>query len=232
MIPIVMLILRVLPGETLARQRRARKLVHHAFRLYVSMMKGLGILDYKVSNLEKLEGAKLILSNHPSLIDVIFLIAFVPNANCVVKSGLLKNFFTRGPVRATGYIINDSADSVITAAAEAFASGDALIVFPEGTRTTPNQPIQLKRGAANIAIRAGADMTPVLIECTPTTLTKHHRWYHVPAKRVQLNIEVRDVIPIEPYVCADNPSMAARQLTKDLCTYFNKELTGYEQPAS
>lgn len=217
--------LYVLPGDRLVRERRAQKVIHHSFRFYIGMMKFLGVLNYDVIGLEKLKDAKLILANHPSLIDVIFLISMVPNANCVVKGKLARSLFTKGPIRAAGYIINDDqALDVIDAAKEAFDKGHALIVFPEGTRTTPGQLPVLKRGAANVAVRAEADITPVIIECNPTTLTKSDRWYQVPSKQVRFRIEIKDCIGVENYLPDSNPSKSARRLTRDLSNYFNKEL--------
>lgn len=221
-------VLYLLPGDRLRREQRAQKVIHHSFRIYIGMMKFLGILTYQINNIEKLQGAKLILANHPSLIDVIFLISIVPNANCVVKGKLVRNPFTRGPIKAAGYIINEDADDVISAAGEAFDKGHALIVFPEGTRTTPGQKTQLKRGAANVAIRVNADITPVVIKCNPTTLTKRDRWYQVPAKRVHFRIDVKDQIDIGLYLEDVSPSKSARRLTRDLSNYFNKELGLHE----
>lgn len=230
LIPIVVVpVLYSLPGSKLQREQRTQKVIHHAFRFYIGMMRVLGVLSYQISGIEKLQGAKLILANHPSLIDVIFLIALIPNANCVVKSKLIRNPFTRGPVKAAGYIINDNPEEVIAAAAVAFAKGHALIVFPEGTRTTPLQPLYFKRGAANISIRAVADITPVIIDCHPTTLTKDDRWYQVPAKKVHFQIHVKDPIQIEPYLQKRIiPSQQVRLLTSDLEAYFNKERIPHE----
>ena len=228
---IVMPVLYVLPGSAELREQRGQRVIHHAFRFYIGLMKFLGVLSYEVDGLEKLSNARLILANHPSLIDVIFLIALVPNASCVVKGKLTRNPFTRGPVKTAGYIINEESDKVIAAAGDAFAKGRALIIFPEGTRTTPGEPIQLKRGAANVAIRATADITPVLISCRPTTLTKEDRWYQVPSSKVHMRIQVNDAIPVASYLQDSTPSVAARQLTADLAGYFDKELRVYEQSA-
>ena len=216
LVPIIVVpVLTVLPGNTEQREKRAQRVIHVAFRLFIGLMKNLGVLRYQISGLEKLEGAKLILANHPSLIDVVFLIAMLPNANCVVKGKLISNPFTRGPIKAAGYIINDEAGDVIAAAAEAFAKGHALIIFPEGTRTQPAQPVQLKRGAANVAVRTNADITPVLIECNPTTLTKSDHWYRVPARRVEIRIQVKDLIKVKPYQDNINPSKGARTFGED-----------------
>jgi len=218
-------VLYILPGDRLTRENRAQKVIHHSFRFYIGMMKFLGVLNYEVIGMEKLKDAKLILANHPSLIDVIFLISMVPNANCVVKGKLARSIFTKGPISAAGYIINDDhALDVIDAAREAFEKGHALIVFPEGTRTTPGQVPALKRGAANVAIRTEADITPVVIECNPTTLTKSDRWYQVPSKQVRFRIEIKDAIDVGQYVHNSCPSKSARKLTRDLSNYFNKEL--------
>lgn len=217
--------LYLLPGTAHIRERRAQKLIHILFRAYINLMKCLGVLTYESRDVDKLKGAKLILANHPSLIDVIFLIAMVPNANCVVKGALVRNPCIRGAIKVTGYIVNNGgAEEVIDAADSAFKKGHALIIFPEGTRTVPDQPLHLKRGAANVAVRARADITPVVIQCNPTTLTKSDRWYQVPESKVRFQIIVKDQIDVSSYLKDMSPSKAARVLTRDLSEYFNKEL--------
>ncbi len=210
------------------RQSAAKRFIHHSFRFYIGMMRCLGVLSYQVEGIRKFEGAQLVLANHPSLIDVIFLIALLPNANCVVKGRLVQNPFTRGPIRTAGYIINDGSEDVLDLARAAFRRGEALIVFPEGTRTEPDQMPLFKRGAAQIAVRTGADISPVLIECSPTTLTKSDRWYEVPDRKVHIRIQVKDIIPADQYMAPVSPAKLARTLTRDLNEYFNKELRVYE----
>jgi len=229
---IAMPALLLVPLKGNRRERRAQQVIHLTFRTYIGMMRALGVLSYEVKGLEKLSSARLVLANHPSLIDVIFLISLLPNANCVVKGKLLSNPFTRGPIRMAGYVANDDAEDVIAAADAAAEKGHALIVFPEGTRTTPGRELDMKRGAANIALRCELDITPVVIRCTPTTLTKQDRWYQVPAKRVHFSIDVRDPIEIEPFHAGVAPSRGARILTRYLNEYFNRELALHEQSAT
>jgi len=225
LIPLIVVpILYVLPSDHLVREQRGQKFIHTSFRVFIWMMKTLGVLSYSVSEVEKLKQAKLILANHPSLLDVVFLISLVPNANCVVKASLIRNPFMRGPIKAAGYIVNDDdADGVIAAAANAFEKGHALIIFPEGTRTTPNNKIKLKRGAANVAIRTAVDITPVVLSCVPTTLTKSDRWYKIPERAMHFEIKVKAKIAISTYLNEVSHSKGARILTQDLTQYFNKE---------
>jgi 1-acyl-sn-glycerol-3-phosphate acyltransferase len=217
-------LLYCLPGGEPTRARRARRLIHQLFRLYIIMMRLLGVLSYQLEGVEKLQGASLILSNHPSLLDVVFLISMVPNANCVIKGKLKHNFFTRGPIKAAGYIMNEEAGEVIDAARRVIDDGQTLIIFPEGTRSTPSEGIQFKRGAANIAIRTGSDITPVLIYCTPTTLTSGGHWYQVPDQRVHFRILVQNPLKIDLYLKNLAPPKGSRKLNVDLIDYFGREL--------
>ena len=102
--------------------------------------------------------------------------------------------------------------------------GENLLIFPEGTRTTKDGVIRLKRGAAQVAIRGAHDITPVVITCTPPTLAKGDPWWSVPARRAYFTIEVRDDIPVRPFIeQAPEPGMAARNLTTHLEQYLTRE---------
>ena len=224
---IVVPILRCLPGDALSRAQHTQRVFYRLFRGYIKMMSLLGVLSYEIVDAEKLMDARLVLANHPSLLDVVFLISLLPNANCIIKGHLTRNFFVRGPVKAAGYIVNETAEDAIADADRAFRNRQCLIIFPEGTRTTPSEALKLKRGAANVAIRTGSDITPVLIYCEPTTLTKNEPWYQIPPRRMHFRILVRDKIPIEPYSTKISPSKGARMLTRDLTEYFEKELRAH-----
>jgi 1-acyl-sn-glycerol-3-phosphate acyltransferase len=208
-----------------ARVRAARATIRLAFRAFVGVMRALGVLRYEVHGLDKLErGGQLILANHPTLIDTVFLIAFVPNADCIVKGGLWNNPFTGGPVRAAGYVRNDGGPALVDDCIASLRAGGNLIVFPEGTRTPRGGTMELKRGAANIAVRGAQPVTPVLIDCTPLTLGKGDKWWHVPPRQARFRIEVKDDIGIEPFTGPGvSDVMAARRLTAYLQHYFMEE---------
>jgi 1-acyl-sn-glycerol-3-phosphate acyltransferase len=204
----------------------ARWLVHASMRSFVWLMRTLGVLSYDVRGAEKLRrGGLLVLANHPSLIDVVFLISLVRRPDCVVKAPLLRNAFTRGPVRMAGFICNDSGAGLVDDAIASLRAGNNLIIFPEGTRTPLSGELRLQRGAANVAVRGGIDITPVVIRCRPPTLTKGEKWYHVPYRRAHFDIVVGDDIAVRPFL--DNPAgdaLAARRLTDTLAEYFALEL--------
>lgn len=212
-----------------ARQSRwARLTIHRSFRLFITWMRLLGILRYDIRDIERLQRpGLLILANHPTLLDVVFLVSLVPNADCVVKANLARNPFTRGPVRAANYICNNSGAGLVQDCIASVRAGNNLIIFPEGTRTPANGNIQLQRGAANIAVRGELDMTLVTIDCTPRSLTKGLPWWSVPARRMQFTITVHEDLAVAPFISAagGEAGIAARRLTEHLHHYFSTEHT-------
>lgn len=217
--------LNLLIWERRMRIILARLVIRQTFRAFIGLMRILGVLRYDIRGLERLERrGLLILANHPTLIDTVFLMAFVKGADCIVKSKLWHNPFTRGPVRAAGYIKNESGASLIEDCIATLRGGSNLIIFPEGTRTPANGTITLKRGAANIAVRGLCAVTPVVIQCSPPTLSKGEEWWKVPLRRVHISIEVKEDIDVQRFIASGGSDvLAARHLTDYLQNYFTKE---------
>lgn len=217
-------VLLVVVRNDTRRQRLMRELIRQSFRGFLGLMRIMGVAESSIGDAQRLQRpGLLILANHPSLIDVICLIAHTPNANCIVNGHLVSNLFTRGPIKAAGYITNSDPEAVLEAAKVSLAAGNSLILFPEGTRTTPGRPIQFRRGGANIALHSGVPITPVLIRCTPTTLTKGEPWYHIPPRRIRMELQVLADLPVpaDPHLPVRH---RARAITAWLTDYFNTEL--------
>ncbi|WP_237561563.1 lysophospholipid acyltransferase family protein [Frateuria defendens] len=216
--------LALLPGDALHRRRRARGAISRAFHLLVRFMHRTGLLDYRVEGAERLgRPGQMIVANHPSLIDVVFLIAQLRDANCIVKEGLWRNPCARGPVQAAQYISNSGSPEMLEQAADVLREGQTLIVFPEGTRTVPGRAPCFHRGAAAIALRGARVVTPVYITVAPTTLTKAEPWYRIPDRRVQVRLRVGEDIAPEAFGDAPLP-IASRRLNDCLHRLFLKEL--------
>ncbi|SBV37252.1 Phospholipid/glycerol acyltransferase [uncultured Stenotrophomonas sp.] len=218
--------LLLLVGDDRRRRSMARRLVQRSFAAHVGIMRRLGVLTYEIRGRERLDrNGLLVLANHPTLIDVVFLVSLLPNADCVVKQAVARNPCMRGPVRAAGYIANDDGAGLVDDCIAAVRAGGNLVIFPEGTRSVPGRVPQLQRGAANIAVRGRLDITPVRITCTPPTLTKGQKWYRVPSRRFHVQVEVGEDISIAPFLAeAGTPrgeALAARRVTDHLTRYFD-----------
>lgn len=218
-------LLACLPGDATTRRRRARAAISRAFRMHAWFMWRTRILDLRIDGAGRLgQPGQMVVANHPSLIDVVFLIGQLRDANCVVKAGLFRNPFTRGPVRAAQYISNDGSMAMLDRAAGVLREGQCLLVFPEGTRTAPGRAPVFHRGAAAIALRGARTVTPVFISVRPTTLTKAEPWYRIPDRRVQVHLRVgADIDPATFNTDAPLP-IASRRLNDHLHRLFLREL--------
>lgn len=204
----MILALTVIPAATLfvrdpqARNRRAQGIIHESFRVYLWLLQAMGILRLEVIGGEQLRTChgQLVVANHPTLLDIVILMALLPDAKCVGKRQLWRNPLLRPVVRAAGYIRNDGEPEVFIAQCrEALLAGYNLIIFPEGTRSVPGQALHFQRGFAHIALASGVKVRPVLITCRPITLVKGEPYYKIPASPPHFRIEVSAAIDAAHY---------------------------------
>ncbi len=220
-------LLQLFVHDRMKRRRIARRWVQRSFAAHIELMRLLGIMTYEIRGRERLDrDGLLVLANHPTLIDVVFLVSLLPNADCVVKSAVARNPFMRGPVEACGYIANDDGAGLVDDCVAAVRAGGCLVIFPEGTRTVPGQPLRLQRGAAYIAVRGAINVTPVRISCDPPTLTKGQKWYRIPPRRFHVKVEVGEDLPVRSFIVGDTSApgwenLAARRLTDHLASRFS-----------
>jgi 1-acyl-sn-glycerol-3-phosphate acyltransferase len=213
------------------QHRLAQAVIHLSFRLFVWAMQACGVIELTVIGTEKLKapGNCLIIANHPCLIDVVLIISLLKKTGCIVKQSLWRNPFLHGVVSSAGYIKNSSPESLLKDCTDYIRGGSPLIIFPEGTRSIPGNPVKFHRGAANIALRSKTPITPIVITCNPPSLLKNEKWYHVPrTDRMHITLRVGDMINVHPFI-DDNIPVASRKLTQFLENYFQREISSNEQ---
>ena len=218
-------LVRILPGSDEQRALRPQRVVRRAFQFFVFLMSALGLIRVSAKGLETLRepGPRLVVANHPSLIDAVLLIAHLPQADCVVKRDAWDNPFLRAVVNGVGYVPNDTGHALIEACVERLRAGRTLLLFPEGTRSPRIGLGVFHRGAAQIALRARCEILPVVITCTPPTLGRGEPWYRVPETCVRYQVVGK--APISLRGSDDRPlPLVARELTASLRELFAREL--------
>jgi len=215
----------LLPIGRQIKSRFARKMIQLSAWLFVRIMWIMGLLSFEFKGLELLDRQGiLIIANHPTLLDAIFLMSVIPNATFVVKAAMARNLVTRWMVSLAGYIPNDEGVGLLERAAATLKAGNKLMIFPEGTRTD-DSGMQFKRGAANIALMADCLIVPVLIDCQPMTLRKTSKWYQSPETKPHFYFAVLPDIEIARQIDQNRPSgIQARQLTAIMQTRLADEL--------
>lgn len=221
----VLIFLYPLPIPMARKQAYTRWLISACCSLYIRLMRGLQILKFERRGRENFnENTRLIVANHPSLLDVVFLISMLRDSNCIIKPALWRNPFTFTTVRLAGYIRNDSS-SVVDDAVASLRAGQRLIIFPAGTRNRSDLDLKFKRGAANIAMQAECPITPVLIKSQPRTLEKSVPWYVVPDRSPFYQIEVLPAFDPTTWVDPESPrTLQVRQLTSRLRDFYLEKL--------
>lgn len=217
----------LLPIRKRQKEALSRKSIAGTFRIYLRLLRWLGLLSYELHDIAKLrEPNQLIIANHPSLLDVVFIIALTGDTNCIVKGSLWRNPFTSIAIRAANYISNAD-ENLFQRCVATLEQGQSLIVFPEGTRTRPGEMLNFHRGPSNISLSAGKAITPIIINCHPATLLKNQQWYEVSATPPHYTIQVMPTFNVAHYLSNGQlQSLAARQLTRDLVSYFSQHITG------
>ncbi|HUP91538.1 MAG TPA: lysophospholipid acyltransferase family protein [Solimonas sp.] len=197
-------------------KRRAQSLVQRWFRFFAGLMRTVGVITWEIHGEEKLrKPGQMIIANHPTLIDVVLLIAYIPEVDCIVKQALFRNPFTRLPITWAGYISNSTPEQLVADCSDALKAGRSLMIFPEGTRSRPGEPIRIPHGTARIALESGAPILPVTIACSPLMLNKHVPFWRVPPRPGHWTITVGEAYSPAPFLAAA-PSMAiaARRLSR------------------
>lgn len=177
-------------------KRLGRYFLHQLFRKFVVFLRWSDLVRADLSGLDDLQknsGQSCIVApNHTSLWDIVFLIARLPSAVCVMKRPILDNPVLGGGARLAGYIANDGMSRMIRAAETSLTAGSQLVLFPEGTRTRPDvrwiNP--LKGGCAIIAGRAGVPVHPVFIRSSTRFLEKGWPLWRRPVFPIYLRMDV------------------------------------------
>jgi len=218
---IVFPLIAVFSRDRETRTRRVRSLLSRSYGSFLWMMHALGVFDFVVDPhaSEKLSGngGMIVVSNHPTLIDVVQILAQIEHGNCIVKRAMWNNLFLGGVVRAANYISNSDSQELLSQCADVLRRGETLVIFPEATRTVPGQEMKLYRGAARVALMSGVPVQMVHLSCIPSTLSKAEHWYQIPARRPCFRLRVGDRLRVDDFLDAGGPqSLASRRLTRVL----------------
>ena len=199
-----------------------RKIHHLIFKYFVVYLRLTGLVYADLEALKTLGKIKtpiIVAPNHSSMWDVVFIIAQLPQAICVMKKSILRNPFLGGGSRLSGYIPNGSTTRMIRDASDALLRGGQLLLFPEGTRTHPSARWinPLKGGCALISARSQVPIYPVFFRSDTRYLQKGWPIWKPPDFPVYLSIGVG-----KPLLPEDGES--ALELTRRLQVVYEQEL--------
>lgn len=201
----------------------ARAYVSHTFRVFLGFLNLLHVSIKKVDNPEEYKNihSKIIIANHPSLLDFVYIMSLVPNSTCIVRGGLTKTPL-RGVIKQA-YITNTTTfEDMCVECKKLTDMGCNVIIFPEGTRTPRHGKNNYKKGAARIALYCGCDVQPIFIGGSDKYgLGKHDPlWSYNHVEPYLYDFKKLPVISIDEYKDLSEP-IAAKRLTDKMEQVLN-----------
>ena len=221
--PLIALITR----DASLRVRRTQYIIYASFKCYIALMRFWPVLNLDFSEVGKLPNCegRLIVANHPTLLDVVLLMSLNPRMCCIVKHQLWSNPYLGGVVRAAGYIRNDlPSEQMLEKCAKALAEGSNLLVFPEGTRTRLEATCRFQRGFANLAMLTNSPVQLALITCDPQTLMKGDPWYYIPWRRPTFRVRDMGFLDVNEYIGYQHRGVGARRLVANVEDLYREQL--------
>jgi 1-acyl-sn-glycerol-3-phosphate acyltransferase len=205
-------------------KKYGRRFVSFSMRGFVSFMHLLRVVDIEAGDRENYRhlSSKVVVANHPSLLDVVMLLSLISNADCIVNTRLNRNVIVKGVVRQI-YILNSlDFDDLIQACNESLRRGNCLIIFPEGTRTPRSGKVIFRKGAARIALASGCNILPVYIGGTDKYgLGKKDPWTGFNSReRYVYKMSMGPEIDPEKYRNQPTPK-AVRALTREMAAFLS-----------
>jgi 1-acyl-sn-glycerol-3-phosphate acyltransferase len=200
------------------RQRRCRRFVQATFVLFHDYMRLCGLVAYDPRRAPRTlpDGPFVLVTNHPTLVDVTALIAAYGELCVVAKGSLFRNPLIGPLLRLCGHI--DGGQSgfgtpahVLDQAIERLKQGQRVLMFPEGTRSPREGLSRFRSGAFSAALAAQVPVVPAAIGAYPPGLKKGQAWYAIPTTAIVWTVELLPPLTAGAFASARELLAAAKQ---------------------
>ncbi len=164
-------VLFLVPGTKLwflTGRSEEKRLRYHVFlqrlcRFIINHIPGVKLSWKNVSG-EQFDKPAVIVCNHQSQLDVMFLMALSPKIVILTNDWVWNSIFYGTIIRAAEfYPVSNGLEDNEKRLAELVARGYSVVVFPEGTRSDDCSLGRFHRGAFELAEKLGLDVLPVVI---------------------------------------------------------------------
>ena len=176
--------------------------LHKAWKFFIWLMKITKIIEVNVDDIEKIKNIKnsIIVSTHPSFIDIVLLMSIIPHSTCFVARKLAKNPFFKGMVDLLFILEAQETEIWLNKSLQKLKDGLNIIIFPMGTRHKKNEFLKIKRGAALIAQKSGKNIVMLSIENSFDFLQSHQPFYEAGSSPVKYKINYLKELDTKEYL--------------------------------
>lgn len=221
-------ILRLFARDAADHRRRCTRLIGRAFRVFTRWCTFARHIDAprEIPALPELAPGQpyVLIANHPSLIDIFFLLGSYPGLTCVTKGSWYRSIVLGPLLRQTNYLAGpggtEESDDMLGAMIGHLESGHPLLVFPEGSRSLPDRLRRFRRGAVEAAVRARVPIVALFLSVDRPYLMKGVPFWKVPRGTARYSLERIDVIDTSAIPIED-----AKKLNADLQARYQERFT-------
>ena len=201
-------------------------ILQKSFAFFVWLLKSLRIIKLEVSDLEKIKNIKnsIIVSTHPSFIDIVILISIIPYSTCFVAERLANNPILEGMVKLLFILEGQPLDLWLEEANKMLDKGLNVIIFPMGIRHRQNETPKIRRGASLIAQKSGKNIILLDLKTSFDFLYIHQPFYEVGSETVVFSLDYLGEIDTKEYKekCSDDVTFKT-QVTKEISNILYKK---------
>lgn len=195
--------------------------IHKSWEFFLCFIQKIKIIKINAGDISELKGIKnkIIVSTHPSFIDVIILAALIPDSVCFAKKELVDNFILGNIIRNICISSGLELDEMKTLTKDYLDRGFNIIIFPSGIRHKKDESPKIRKGASIIALNAGKNIVPIRMYTDYDFLQIGQPVYDAGAKTINYFIEVLPEINIQNFKTEDevnNHKIITRVISESL----------------
>ena len=194
------------------------KIVHNSWEMFVKLIQFMTIIRIDAEDLEKLRSVKnsVIVSTHPSYIDVLIILSLIPKTTCFVAPRLTQNKFFKKIVESMFLISGKPLEELKQDSKYMLDRGFNVLIFPSGIRHRKGEQPKIRKGASMIALSAKKDVVPIIMFTNFDFLQIGQSICDAGSEPVVYSIKCADTIKIEEFLKEDDEVSQRKNLTNEI----------------
>jgi 1-acyl-sn-glycerol-3-phosphate acyltransferase len=162
----------------------------------------------------------IVVANHPTILDALWFFWRLPGIGCVVGANPWGNPLLSHPARRAAFVPRDPALRMLKEGRRRLGHGENILLFPEGTRTTLGALNPFFAGPALLAVKSGAPVRTVFIECDSLFLGKGYSFLGRTPGKIEFRFSTGEVL--RP-VCSETARAFARRMEEHYRAQLGRE---------
>ena len=185
------ILIRLIPGNKSSREAWFHRVICKSMRADINHIWGVSNF-VRNEHGEDFSRGSIIVCNHQSILDPVYLLALDPHILVMVGGKVWKNPIVHWMFKFSRFFnANEPLESLKDDIAKAVADGYSVVVFPEGQRNE-EEITRFHQGAFYLAQEIGADILPMYIHGTSHVMPKSSGF----ATRGRVDVEIGERIPV------------------------------------